>query len=110
MAVVLRERWFEIDTATLSSESNTVETGELVQIERVGTDFCGCCATGRRQERGGGWRGIDGEPRQQMGPAAWAGGVGFVLAIVAIVLLVLVVWSLDSFDDALGTAESGSGD
>ena len=109
-----RERWFELDAATLTASSGAgcvprgMETDELVQIERVGTDCCGCCATGRRTDSGG-WRGLDGRLRQQMGGMGVVGAVGFVLAITAIVLLTLLVWSLDSFGDVDGTLEAGSG-
>lgn len=110
-----RERWFELEAATLTASSGTgyvpqrLDTGELVQVERVDTDCCGCCATGRRTDADS-WRGLDGRLRQQTGGMGIVGGLGFVLAIVGIVLLTLLVWSLDSFGDVDGTSELGSGD
>lgn len=102
----VRDRWFELEAATLTAPS---DTGELVQVERVDTDCCGCCATGRRTDVDG-WRGLDGRLRQKTGGIGIVGGFGFVLAIVGIVLLTLLVWSLDSFGDLNGTSEGGSGD
>jgi hypothetical protein len=92
--------------------SSTAEA-RLVQVERPGRACCGCCGCfANCCARGNdGWRGLDdGRLRGRgLGATGVIGGFVFVVAIVAIVLLILLVWSLDSFGDAVGSLEEGSG-
>jgi hypothetical protein len=101
-----------------SSHPPSTEQTRFVQVDRIGRNCCGCCGCfancfARESDE---WEGLDGRLRGRGINATVAiGGLFFVVAVLAMVVLILVVWSLDSFEDVVGSVEqmddvgSGSG-
>lgn len=107
------KKWFDLEL-----EPSTVETGEVIQLERTGGDCCGCCGCFdrcfRRNDGQGRWVSPEGRWRNPVGGQnnGAVGGALFVVAVVAMVVLVVLVLSLDGFGDVVGSSvvgELGSG-